>query len=174
MLRMKYVVGLAVVLAMGLLPGGVAVCETPATSDAQWDDVGPVEGSYGEFAFMDAEDAGPGEPGIRTSWPKRGHDHKAGLMPGMPVGGRQGPPHDGDHDRRGPAMRDPYHQPGRGMTAPGMMGRRGRPTDDPEMRELMKRNIELAHKSRRLASEYGAASEERQAEIKQEVEKLVN
>ena len=83
----------------------------------------------------------------------------------------QGSPRDGDHDRRGPAMG------GKGMMMPGMPGMPGRgrmPVDDPEMRELIKRNFELEHQARRLASEYEAAPEPRKDEIKQEVEKLVN
>ena len=44
---------------------------------------------------------------------------------------------------------------------------------DPEMHELMQRNMQLDRESRHLAAQYRDASEEDRYEIKQEVQKIV-
>ena len=154
MLRMKYAIGSAFVLAVVLLPAGAAICATPAADDVQWDD---VDRPSMELAFMEDKDVGPD-----------------GRMGGPP-----GPPHHGDAHRRPPTRGGRYNDRGPtkavGMMRPGMARGFGKGMPgDPEMLELMKKDKQLDRESRHLAAQYKDASEERRSEIKLEVMEIVS
>ena len=190
MLQMKYVVGLTVVLAAGLLSANVAVCDEkpgqqPRATSERWDDDSRL---LGQVAMVQGEDAGPPGPprAIRDNSsppPRRGQGQGAGRMQGLPADRNDG----GPMRSMGPGGGGMGMPGGDGMGMPGGNGMGMGPgmnpncpmggdmlRNDPEMRELLQKDGQLERDSRQLAAQYQQAATEKREEIKKEVGELVS
>lgn len=176
MLRMKYAVGLSIVLAAGLLFTNAAVCDDkpgqqPAVTTERWDDGGPIASDlFAQAGPVPGDNIGP--PGPRPAGDDRPMPPPRGQGPG--AGRMQGPPPDRDNDRpgmgRGPGM---GMGPGMNPNCPvGGMG--GMRANDPEMLELFQKDGQLDRDAHHLAAQYQQAAGEKREKIQKELEELVN
>ena len=180
MMRTKYAIALAAVMAVGPLSVKAAVSADDADqSTATWDDVGPLRGGF-QIALADGDDRGP-QPGP----PRDGDDRR--VPPGRTfqrtseIDGRQQPA-----NLPWQAHEHPPGAPGT-QVAPGddlfFQRGHGRPTPapslhmretDPEMFKLLSQNMDLERQSRELAMQYQQAASGEREKIKQQIVELVN
>ncbi len=112
--------------------------------------------------------------------PMMGGPRAQQLPPNLPQAGRRGPaPREGHPGRAaGPGGGGMMERDGRrrmmGPGSPSPMHDRRAPEGNPEMLELLQADRELEHQTRRMAAHYREAPESKRAEIKEQLEEMVN